>query len=375
MLSTADADERLRERAAAPSRRSGAATGPSAASRWRWTRSSCYPDTVLAVAIAPDGSVGGFLQLVPSPASEGYSLASMRRRRDTPNGLMEYLITETVAWAREHAVTELSLNFAVFADFLRADEDAARWTRASALGAPEGGPPLPGRALHSFNRKFFPHWRRRYFCFERWRRLPARRSRLPPRRVAADPARTLGQDAGPGRAMRRPRRSARRCSRACSSRRRSRAPGAPAGPDWSRFGYDAARHNAAPASGDHRGERRQARAAAGQAGRHRRLLADLPARRDGAGSDARRLLRHDHVRQDRGDRRCERQGRSGAFTPPSYARLARLGADHQLHACRCDRSLARSTHRLRTAGSASYESPTARCSGRRRSRATRRTRR
>jgi Uncharacterized conserved protein len=45
-----------------------------------------YPDTVLAVAVAPDGSVGGFLQLVPSPASEGYSLASMRRRRETPNG-------------------------------------------------------------------------------------------------------------------------------------------------------------------------------------------------------------------------------------------------------------------------------------------------
>ena len=42
-----------------------------------------YPDTVLAVAVGPDGSVGGFLQLVPSPASEGYSLASMRRREAT----------------------------------------------------------------------------------------------------------------------------------------------------------------------------------------------------------------------------------------------------------------------------------------------------
>jgi lysylphosphatidylglycerol synthetase-like protein (DUF2156 family) len=26
--------------------------------------------------------------------------------------------------------------------------------------------------LHSFNRKFFPHWRRRYFCFEGWSDLP-----------------------------------------------------------------------------------------------------------------------------------------------------------------------------------------------------------
>jgi lysyl-tRNA synthetase class 2 len=131
-----------------------------------------YPDTVLAVAIAPDGAVGGFLQLVPSPASEGYSLASMRRRRDTPNGLMEYLITETVAWAREHGVTEVSLNFSVFADFLRADDEASRWTRALRWLLLKGDRLFQLERLHSFNRKFFPHWRRRYFCFERWTDLP-----------------------------------------------------------------------------------------------------------------------------------------------------------------------------------------------------------
>ena len=131
-----------------------------------------YPDTVLAVAVAPDGAVGGFLQLVPSPASEGYSLASMRRRRETPNGLMEYLITETVAWGREHNVTEISLNFAVFADFLRADEDAALWTRGLRWALLKGDRLFQVERLHSFNRKFFPHWRRRYFCFERWGDLP-----------------------------------------------------------------------------------------------------------------------------------------------------------------------------------------------------------
>jgi lysyl-tRNA synthetase class 2 len=131
-----------------------------------------YPDTVLAVAVGPDGSVGGFLQLVPSPASEGYSLASMRRRRDRPNGLMEFLVTETVEWAREHAVTELSLNFAVFADFLRADETAARWTRAVRWSLIKADRLFQLERLHSFNRKFFPHWRRRYFCFERWVDFP-----------------------------------------------------------------------------------------------------------------------------------------------------------------------------------------------------------
>ncbi len=131
-----------------------------------------YPDTVLAVAVAPDGTVGGFLQLVPSPASDGYSLASMRRRRDTPNGLMEYLITKSVEWARASSVTELSLNFAVFADFLSAEEGAGRFARAFRFLLLKGDRLFQLERLHSFNRKFFPHWRRRYFCFERWTDLP-----------------------------------------------------------------------------------------------------------------------------------------------------------------------------------------------------------
>ena len=96
----------------------------------------------------------------------------MRRRKDTPNGLMEYLITEAVGWARAHHVTEVSLNFAVFADFLHADEDAGAFTRAARWGLLKADRLFQVERLHSFNRKFFPHWRRRYFCFERWSDLP-----------------------------------------------------------------------------------------------------------------------------------------------------------------------------------------------------------
>jgi lysyl-tRNA synthetase class 2 len=96
----------------------------------------------------------------------------MRRRKSTPNGLMEYLITETVAWAREQSVTEVSLNFAVFADFLRADENAGTATRTLRWLLLKADRLFQLERLHSFNRKFFPHWRRRYFCFERWSDLP-----------------------------------------------------------------------------------------------------------------------------------------------------------------------------------------------------------
>ena len=126
-----------------------------------------YAEGVLAVAEDADGRVGGFLQLVPSPASGGWSLAAMRRRPETPNGLMEFLIVQALDWARGEGASEVSLNFSVFGELLRAG----------------GAAPLPRRALRflllrldrffqldrllSFNRKFFPAWRPRYICFER----------------------------------------------------------------------------------------------------------------------------------------------------------------------------------------------------------------
>jgi lysyl-tRNA synthetase class 2 len=124
-----------------------------------------YEDTAVAVARDESGRVGGFVQLVPAPASAGYSLASMRRRRDAPNGLMEFAIVETIGWARAQGVTEVSLNFSVFAEYLRT-EGLARTLllKLDRLFQLE--------RLHSFNRKFFPQWRRRYFCFERWSEFP-----------------------------------------------------------------------------------------------------------------------------------------------------------------------------------------------------------
>ncbi len=171
VLSTADADETLRCELRTVSKE-WRGNWPERGFTMAMDALFLYPDTVLAVAVGPDGTVGGFLQLVPSPASEGYSLASMRRRTDTPNGLMEYLITETVGWARDHAVTELSLNFAVFADFLEADEQASRSMKAFRFLLLKADRLFQVERLHSFNRKFFPHWRRRYFCFERWSDFP-----------------------------------------------------------------------------------------------------------------------------------------------------------------------------------------------------------
>ena len=54
---------------------------------------------------ARTGAVGGFLQLVPSPASEGYSLASMRRRKrhaERADGVPDHRDGRLGARARRH---------------------------------------------------------------------------------------------------------------------------------------------------------------------------------------------------------------------------------------------------------------------------------
>ena len=121
-----------------------------------------------------------------------------------------------------HAVTELSLNFAVFADFLRADEAAARWTRALRWALLKADRLFQLERLHSFNRKFFPHWRRRYFCFERWSDLPLAGLAYLHAESLLTPPGPVGQVAGSRRAVRtRLRRSPRR---SCSCSRRAPRP-------------------------------------------------------------------------------------------------------------------------------------------------------
>jgi lysyl-tRNA synthetase class 2 len=131
------------------------------------------PGTVLALAEDPAGHVGGFLHLAPSPAGGGWSLSTMRRRPDTPNGLTEFLVVETLVWARETDVSELSLNFCALTDFLapeRVKTPARRLVRRGLLLADSV---FQLERLYSFNRKFFPEWRRRYICVERFTDLPA----------------------------------------------------------------------------------------------------------------------------------------------------------------------------------------------------------
>jgi lysyl-tRNA synthetase class 2 len=131
------------------------------------------PGTVLALAETHDGRVGGFLHLAPSPAGGGWSLSTMRRRPDAPNGLTEFLVVEALAWARETGASELSLNFCALTDFLAPERVTTLPRRFVRRGLLLADNVFQLERLYVFNRKFFPEWRRRYICVERFSDLPA----------------------------------------------------------------------------------------------------------------------------------------------------------------------------------------------------------
>jgi lysyl-tRNA synthetase class 2 len=125
---------------------------------------------VFVTAEGENGRLDGFLQLCP--AGDGYSLSAMRRRAGTPNGLMEFLIAEALAWAKEEGVAEVSLNFCAFGDLLR-EEGRSPFLRVLRFCLRRLDRFFQLERLLSFNRKFFPDWRPRYLCYERVTDLPA----------------------------------------------------------------------------------------------------------------------------------------------------------------------------------------------------------
>jgi lysyl-tRNA synthetase class 2 len=130
------------------------------------------PGTTFALAESETGGVGGFLHLAPSLAGGGWSLSTMRRLPGTPNGLTEFLVVETLAWAKELDVTELSLNFCALTDFMAPDRAVTvprRFIRRVLLAADSV---FQLERLHTFSRKFQPHWRPRYLCVEKLTDLP-----------------------------------------------------------------------------------------------------------------------------------------------------------------------------------------------------------
>jgi lysyl-tRNA synthetase, class II len=129
-------------------------------------------DALFVVGFDVDGHAMGFLHYAVSRAGSALSLSTMPRLRTVPNGFAEWLIVESIVWAREHDVARVSLNFAPFAALLAPEGELTLLQRMQArtLRRLKGHFQLDN-LLH-FNRKFFPQWQQRFVVYERRSDLP-----------------------------------------------------------------------------------------------------------------------------------------------------------------------------------------------------------
>jgi lysyl-tRNA synthetase class 2 len=125
------------------------------------------PDTLIVAATDGQGRLRGFLHFVPWGA-EGASLDVMRRDRNAPSWLNDFLVVEAARGLPRLGLRRLSLNFSFLRAVLAAgaSSDApsrlrlARWVLQRLSGA------FQIETLYRFNRKFAPNWEPRYLAVE-----------------------------------------------------------------------------------------------------------------------------------------------------------------------------------------------------------------
>jgi lysyl-tRNA synthetase class 2 len=107
----------------------------------------------------------GFLHLVPMYPNIGYSLDISRTRNDAPNGLMEFMIANTVQFLIKQGYHFLSLHF--FSQHYRYDREEPRSSFARFV-AKLFDYRLPVISIYNFDKRFLPlKWQKRLIVYER----------------------------------------------------------------------------------------------------------------------------------------------------------------------------------------------------------------
>ncbi|MEA2385524.1 MAG: lysyl-tRNA synthetase, class [Solirubrobacteraceae bacterium] len=127
-------------------------------------------DASVVIARDADGRIRAFLHFVPVYGRSAVSLAFMRRDRETPNGVSDFLVVEAARLLGEHGIEELSLNFAAFGRWLREPANGLERAAARVLRVADRWFQL--ERLMRFNAKFQPRWQPRYLLFAGVTQLP-----------------------------------------------------------------------------------------------------------------------------------------------------------------------------------------------------------
>ncbi|HEY8719891.1 bifunctional lysylphosphatidylglycerol flippase/synthetase MprF [Pengzhenrongella sp.] len=122
-------------------------------------------DTGLLLSVTRDatGCPQGFVQWVPARDLDGWSLDVMRRNVDAalPNGIMDFLVIETIKHVAAETGGGLDLNFAVMRSVV--DGEATGWlARAGRTTSSRTAGRAQIESLLRFNAKYQPRWVPRY---------------------------------------------------------------------------------------------------------------------------------------------------------------------------------------------------------------------
>ena len=138
--------------------------GPGGERGFAMTMDALGRDGLVVVARDADSAVRAFLHFVPTHGRPALSLSFMRRDRETPNGLMEFLVVRAIELLRKRGIEELSLNFVMFGRLFeqplarRLLRVGSRWFQIE--------------SLYRFSAKFAPRWEPRHFVFDGLLSLP-----------------------------------------------------------------------------------------------------------------------------------------------------------------------------------------------------------
>ena len=126
-------------------------------------------DTGLLLAVCKDGEgrAAAFCQFVPAKGIDGFSLDLMRRSvAEHPNGLLDYVLMETIFHLKAAGYRGLTLNFATLRAVLAGEtgdgvsQRIERWLLQKMSGT------MQIESLRHFNGKYDPDWRPRYAVYE-----------------------------------------------------------------------------------------------------------------------------------------------------------------------------------------------------------------
>ncbi|MEP6851247.1 MAG: lysine--tRNA ligase [bacterium] len=131
------------------------------------------PEFLLCMALDEHGAPGGFLRIVPAYGEDfGYTLDLMRHLPDAPNGMTEFLISQTALALGQQNVRRLSMNFAMWGRLFEKDVHYSASQRLAKRAVEVLNPFFQIRSLYEFNAKFSPEWLSRVLVYQEPTDLP-----------------------------------------------------------------------------------------------------------------------------------------------------------------------------------------------------------